>query len=73
MNLIAPESEAEACAAVAEASAARTPLALEGGGTKAAIGRPIQTERTLSAARLSGVTLCEPAELVVSAKAGTPL
>ncbi|MDB5559345.1 MAG: linked oxidase domain protein [Enterovirga sp.] len=73
MTTITPRDEQEACAAVAEAAAGRVPLALAGGGTKAAIGRPAQTERTLSAAALSGVTLYEPAELVIGARAGTPL
>jgi glycolate oxidase FAD binding subunit len=73
VTALSPTSEAEASAAVTEAAGARTPLAIEGGGTKAALGRPAQTERTLSSAALTGVTLCEPAELVVSARAGTPL
>jgi glycolate oxidase FAD binding subunit len=68
-----PTSEPEACAAVAEAAAGRTPLALVGGGTKVEVGRPAQSEATLSSAALSGVTLYEPAEMVVSARAGTPL
>ena len=70
---LTPATEAEACAAVAEAAASGTPLALEGNGTKAGIGRPIQTERTLSARALSGVTLYEPAEMVITARAGTPV
>ncbi|HKH97424.1 MAG TPA: FAD-binding protein, partial [Beijerinckiaceae bacterium] len=68
-----PTSEAEACAAVAEAAARRTPLALVGGGTKVEVGRPAQSEATLSSAGLTGVTLYEPAEMVVSARAGTAL
>ena len=73
MTTFTPASEAEACAVVADAVAAGTPLALEGNGTKAGIGRPAQTERTLSSAALSGITLYEPAELVIAARAGTPL
>lgn len=73
MNVFSPTTEAEACAAVAEAAGAGAPLALVGGGTKAGIGRPIQTERTLSSRSLSGITLYEPAEMVIGARAGTPL
>jgi glycolate oxidase FAD binding subunit len=48
-------------------------LEVAGQGSKRAIGRPSQTDLTLDLSRLSGVTLYEPAELVLSAKAGTPL
>jgi glycolate oxidase FAD binding subunit len=48
-------------------------LELIGRGTKRAIGRAAQWDATLDLSGLSGVTLYEPEELVVSAKAGTPL
>ena len=48
-------------------------LEVAGAGTKAAIGRPTQTDLTLNLSGLSGVTLYEPEELVLSAKAGTPI
>src|ERR671910_766348 len=66
-------SELDACAIVADSAARRMPLAIAGGGTKAAMGRPAQTEATLSSVALTGVTLYEPAELVIGARAGTPL
>jgi len=49
------------------------PLELVGQGSKRAIGRPSQTDLTLDLSGLTGVTLYEPAELVLSARAGTPL
>src|SRR3954454_4809638 len=73
MSTLAPRDEAELAAAVATAFQARTPLAVEGGATRSGVGRPAQSERTLSTAALSGITLYEPAELVIGAKAGTPL
>src|SRR5450759_7188 len=48
-------------------------LEVVGQGSKRAIGRPSQTDLTLDLSGLSGITLYEPAELVLSAKAGTPL
>src|SRR5438105_5010148 len=48
-------------------------LELIGHGSKRAIGRPVQTDLSLDLSGLSGVTLYEPEELVLSAKAGTPL
>ena len=55
--------------AVAEAKA----LEIVGHGTKRAIGRPAQTDATLDLSGLSGVTLYEPEELVLTARAGTPI
>jgi glycolate oxidase FAD binding subunit len=48
-------------------------LEVAGRGSKRAIGRPAQTDLTLDLSGLSGVTLYEPEELVLSARAGTPL
>src|SRR5689334_8568883 len=49
------------------------PLEIAVRGTKRAIGRPSQTDLTLDLSALTGVTLYEPAELVLSARAGTAL
>src|SRR5271163_625288 len=48
-------------------------LEVVGRGTKRAIGRAAQWDATLDLSGLSGVTLYEPEELVLSARAGTPL
>jgi glycolate oxidase FAD binding subunit len=72
-DTLQPADEAELAAIVADAAAKRTPVAVEGGGTLRGLGRPMQTAGTLSTARLTGVTLYEPAEMVLSARAGTPL
>jgi glycolate oxidase FAD binding subunit len=48
-------------------------LEVAGRGTKRALGRPSQSDLTLDLSGLAGVTLYEPEELVLSAKAGTPL
>jgi glycolate oxidase FAD binding subunit len=48
-------------------------LEVMGQGSKRALGRPSQTDLTLDLSALTGVTLYEPAELVLSARAGTPL
>ncbi len=68
-----PAEEKELAAIVAEAATARTPLAVEGGGTRTGVGRPIQTAATVSTAAMKGVILYEPSELVISVKAGTAL
>ena len=48
-------------------------IELAGQGTKRAVGRPSQTDLTLDVSGLTGVTLYEPAELVLSARSGTPI
>ncbi len=72
-DLIAPTDEAGVEAAVHDAMSSKTPIAVRGGGSRAGLGRPTQAARTLTTERLSGVTLLEPAELVASARAGTPV
>jgi glycolate oxidase FAD binding subunit len=48
-------------------------LEIVGHGTKREFGRPSQSDMTLDLSGISGVTLYESAELVLSAKAGTPI
>nr|QQZ52032.1 FAD-binding protein [Phenylobacterium glaciei] len=48
------------------------PLRLEGGGTRAFYGRPVQGE-ALSLAGHRGVVDYDPSELVITARCGTPV
>lgn len=73
MTTFTPSTAAETLATVAWAAAEDSPLEILGHGSKRGIGRPLQAEHTLDLSKLTGVTLYEPAELVLSAKAGTPL
>ncbi|EHK54406.1 glycolate oxidase subunit GlcE [Allomesorhizobium alhagi] len=73
MTTFTPATAAGTLSAVQWALAEESPLEIVGHGSKRGIGRPLQTEHTLDLSNLSGVTLYEPAELVLSAKAGTPL
>lgn len=68
-----PRTPGEVVEAVGAALAEEAPLAVEGTGSKAGLGRPVQAARTLSLKDMTGVTLYEPEELVLSAKAGTPV
>ncbi|GLK83217.1 FAD-binding protein [Ancylobacter defluvii] len=68
-----PRDEAEAAAIVRWAVSESRTLDVAGTGTKQGLGRHIQTDATLDLSALSGVTLYEPAELVLSARAGTPV
>lgn len=69
----APDSVEELAYLVAEAADTRTPLEVMGRGTKREIGRPVEAGAVVSTEALTGVTLYEPTELVLEAKAGTPL
>ncbi len=73
MTLHIPTTEAQACAVVKSVIDSGVPLSIGGGGTRAGLGRPTQTQSTLSSAGLTGITLYEPAEMVIAARAGTPL
>jgi glycolate oxidase FAD binding subunit len=71
--VLVPSDEAEAAAAIGDAMAAGRRLRLAGGGTRAGFGRPVEADDVLSTAGLDGILLLEPAELIVSARAGTPV
>jgi glycolate oxidase FAD binding subunit len=72
-DILTPRDASDVEAAVQWALGEGRALEIVGHGTKRAIGRPAQSDLTLDLASLSGVTLYEPEELVLSAKAGTPL
>ncbi len=70
---LCPRDEADVVEAVRWAVSNERTLDVAGSGSKAALGRHIQTDVTLELKGLSGVTLYEPEELVLSARAGTPV
>lgn len=73
MSNLTPTSEAELVSTVQQALSEKTPLLVQGNGTRSGLGRTVQSAKTLSTSNLSGITLLEPAEMVFSAKAGTPV
>ncbi|WP_159589643.1 glycolate oxidase subunit GlcE [Chelativorans xinjiangense] len=73
MTTFTPTTPAHTLETVQWAVSEETPLEILGHGSKRGIGRPVQTEHVLDLSRLTGITLYEPEELVLSAKAGTPL
>ena len=68
-----PVDEREFSRVLVEASATGTPLEVVGAGSKQRIGRPMQTAANVSSRALRGITLYEPNEMVMAARAGTPL
>ncbi len=73
LSQMRPVDEREFARVLAEAAASRTPLEVSGSGSKQKIGRPMQTAANISARAMRGVTLYEPSEMVMAARAGTPL
>jgi glycolate oxidase FAD binding subunit len=72
-DTVKPRDAAEVEQAVNWALAGGQTLEIVGHGSKRAIGRAAQWDATLDLSALSGITLYEPAELVLSAKSATPL
>src|SRR5271155_4054563 len=72
-NTLRPRDATEVEQTIQWALAETKALEVVGRGTKRPIGRAAQWDATLDLSGLSGVTLYEPEELVLAAKAGTPL
>jgi len=72
-TVFAPETTEQTVEAVHWAVNAGEPLEVVGRGSKRGLGRPVQAGHGLDLSRLDGITLYEPEELVLSARAGTPL
>jgi glycolate oxidase FAD binding subunit len=68
-----PETPEQVAEAVAWAAAEEAPLEIAGRGSKRDLGRPVQASHALDLSGLSGITLYEAEELVLTARAGTPL
>ena len=71
MAEFAPRDEADLVELAGAAAANRTPLEIVGGGGKRPLGHPVAADHVVAAAALSGITLYEPSELVMTAGAGT--
>jgi len=59
--------------ALTEAVARQTRLDLRGQGSRTGLGRPVEADMVLDISALTGITAYEPDELVLMAKAATPL
>ncbi|MCZ6605342.1 MAG: glycolate oxidase subunit GlcE [Alphaproteobacteria bacterium] len=68
-----PADDGELIELVRWAASAETPLELVGGGSKRNLGRPLGNAHTIDMTDFSGITLYEPDELVLSARANTKL
>ena len=73
MNVLAPADAADAREIVEQAAARRQSLEIVAGGSKRRLGRPTACDAVLDVSALSGVIDYDPAELVLTAHAATPM
>ena len=73
MTRFRPSDEQELIGIVQQALASEEPLELIAGGSKRGLGRPLQMPHVLDLGAFSGIRDYEPAELVLTAGAATPL
>lgn len=73
VEILRPADAAQVGELLRWAAAEEKPIEIVGRGTKRAFGRPVETGHRLDLSGLSGIDLYEPAELVLTARAGTPL
>jgi len=73
MTVLRPANAGEAEDMIGWAMAEKQPLEIVAGGSKRALGRPMRTDHILDLSALRGIIDYEPAELVLTAKAATPM
>ena len=73
VTTIKPANEAEIADTLRDAAEKGTSFEIVSGGTKRAYGRPVAADAILDASAISGILKYEPEELVLTARAGTPL
>ena len=73
MSIFRPSDEKDLVAIVQQALASEEPLELIAGGSKRGLGRPLQMPHVLDLGAFSGIRDYEPAELVLTAGAATPM
>lgn len=66
-------SEADVVEAVRAARESRRTLEIVGHGTKCGFGRPLECDDVLDVSSLSGIVSYEPDEMIITARAGTPV
>jgi glycolate oxidase FAD binding subunit len=73
VDVFMPRDETELASLVRGANGGRQPLEVCGFRSKREAGRPVKPSAIVSTAKMSGIVFYEPRELVICAKAGTPL
>ncbi|WP_072395566.1 FAD-binding protein [Hyphomicrobium sp. CS1GBMeth3] len=72
-DIMRPATEWELKSMMAALAERAIPVEILGAGSKRGVGRPVIAPVALTTGAMRGISLYEPAELVMSARAGTPL
>ncbi len=73
IETLLPKDEKDLEEVFSAALANEEPIDVVGQGSKSQLGRPMTAQRRIGSQAMTGVSLFEPAELVLTAGAGTPL
>src|SRR5208283_3293297 len=73
MTTFQPSDAGQARDVIAWAAAEGQSLEIVAGGSKRALGRPPHADHTLDVSPLAGIVEYEPAELILTARAATPM
>lgn len=71
--VLTPQSETEAADLIRDRAEAGRSLAIIGGNTRSGFGNAVDADATLSSRGLSGIVSYNPAEMVMTVQAGTPV
>lgn len=72
-SVLSPEHEAGAADIIRDHAEAGRSLEIIGGNTRSGFGNRVEADATLSSRGISGIVAYNPAEMVMTAKAGTPV
>ncbi len=72
-EIFTPENEAQVCEIVGWALNAQTSLRIHGHDSKVGLGAPVAATHQIDLSRLDGIISYAPEELVLTARAGTPI
>jgi glycolate oxidase FAD binding subunit len=72
-DLLKPATDWELQGMVKQLASRGLTLELVGNGTKRSVGRPVSASMAMTTVGMRGIAMYEPTELVMSARAGTPL
>ncbi len=73
LPVLTPQSETEAADLIRDRAEAGRSLAIIGGNTRSGFGNAVDADATLSSRGLSGIVSYNPAEMVMTVQAGTPV